>query len=111
MGRHSAPDEDDVALAAARDAGTRGDLALLRHDPAVRARCIAGAVVPLVLYTIVLIAVGRVAIFLLWVWAPIVVSGVLVGVFLDLGYRGIDRPAETPGLPEPGETVWGPTSD
>ena len=40
-----------------------------------------------VLYAVGLIAVGRTELFLLWVWIPIVVAGVLVGAILDLGYR------------------------
>jgi hypothetical protein len=90
MGRHSAPDDDPSAEPAAQPAaasGTHGDLQMLRDSPGLRARCIAGAVVPFILYTVVLIVVGRADIYLVWVWIPIVAAGILVGTFLDLGYR------------------------
>jgi hypothetical protein len=60
---------------------------MLRENPAVRARCIAAAVVPFLLYSVVMIVLGRAGAFVLWVWIPIVVAGVLVGAMLDLGQR------------------------
>ena len=90
MGRHSAPDADGES-ARPGDGGTRGDLEMLRRDPAVRARCIAAAVAPFALYTVMLIVLGQADLFLLWVWIPIVVAGILVGAFLDLGYRSARR--------------------
>jgi hypothetical protein len=60
---------------------------MLRDNPGLRARCIAGAVVPFILYTVVLVVIGRADIYLVWVWIPIVAAGILVGSFLDLGYR------------------------
>jgi hypothetical protein len=99
MGRHSAPDGEEVAGepsaeplverpdARASESGTATDLRMLRENPAVRARCIAAAVVPFLLYSVVMIVLGRAGAFLLWVWIPIVVAGVLVGAMLDLGQR------------------------
>lgn len=114
MGRHSAPESDapeddapeddapgeDVARAgsyvradrptapvSAPQSGTHADLQMLRENPALRARCIAAAVVPFILYTVVLVTIGRADIYLVWVWIPIVVAGILVGTFLDLGHR------------------------
>jgi hypothetical protein len=60
---------------------------MLRENPAVRARCIAAAVVPFLLYSVVMIVLGRAGAFVLWVWIPIVAAGVLVGAMLDLGQR------------------------
>lgn len=95
MGRHSAPDGDQGAgepVVAAREgrtseSGTATDLRLLRENPAVRARCVAAAIAPFLLYSVVMIVLGRAAAFLLWVWIPIVVAGILVGAMLDLGQR------------------------
>jgi hypothetical protein len=90
MGRHSAPDGDDVVESGSvvrRDSGTHADLEMLRDNPALRARCLAAAVVPFVLYTVILIVVGHAGVFVLWVWVPIVTAGILVGAMLDLGHR------------------------
>lgn len=98
MGRHSAPEDDAPADSPAGPPpdraphGTHADLQLLRENPAVRARCIAAALVPFVLYTVVLVTIGRADIYLVWVWIPIVLAGVLVGTILDLGYRAAGRP-------------------
>lgn len=98
MGRHSAPDEDDVAHPAAvaprvqrSESGTHADLQMLREDSALRARCIASAVVPFILYTVVLVVIGRADLYLVWVWIPIVAAGILVGMILDLGHRSAKR--------------------
>ncbi|MDP9093805.1 MAG: hypothetical protein M3N95_12950 [Actinomycetota bacterium] len=90
MGRHSAPDGEEVSaepLPARTESATQTDLRMLRENPAVRARCIAAAVVPFLLYSVVLIVLGRAGDFLLWVWIPIVAAGILVGAMLDLGHR------------------------
>ena len=44
-------------------------------------------VVPFLIYTIVLVVVARVDLYLLWMWIPTVTAGVLVGSFLDLEHR------------------------
>ena len=107
MGRHSAPDDDEdeaeilaAQLAAAATTaplptdvaarsphGTNADLHLLRTSPALRARCIAAIVVPFALYVVLLVVIGHLGSFLLWVWVPTVLAGVLVGLFLDLAHR------------------------
>ena len=72
--------------------GSHADLALLRTDSALRARCIAAAAAPFVLYTVGLFVVGRTGIYLLWVWVPIVLAGIGVGAMLDIGHRAaLDR--------------------
>lgn len=81
---------------AAKPAGahaTAADLTLLRRHGDVRARCIAGLIVPFVAYVVVLLAIGSFTgrTFLLWLAVPIVVAGVLVGLFLDLGHRRYGR--------------------
>jgi hypothetical protein len=66
---------------------TQADLRVLRENSAVRARSIAGVLVSFLLYTVVMIVIGQTAMYLLWIWIPIVVAGVLVGVVLDLAHR------------------------
>ena len=97
MGRHSAPgdDEDDELLAAPAH-GTVADIQLLRDSPALRARCIAAVVVPFALYAVTLIVVGKIGEFVLWVWGPTVVAGVLVGLFLDFAHRRNGTTGATP---------------
>jgi hypothetical protein len=69
------------------DVGTHADLRLLRENPTLRARCVAAVIVPFVLYTVVLVVVGRLDLYLLWVWIPTVVAGVVAGSFLDAAHR------------------------
>ena len=105
-GRHAVPvgDEDGqaAAQAAAKPAGetrvrapqvgrgtqsTAADLALLRSHSDVRARVIAAAVAPFVLYTVAMYLVGGLDVFFLWIWAPLVTAGVLAGSILDAAHR------------------------
>jgi hypothetical protein len=108
MGRHSAPDDDGhvdtVPIAAETPkiatkvrAGTSADLHLLRTTPSLRARCAAAVVVPFLLYTLVLIVLGQGRLYLLWVWVPTVLAGILVGSFLDAAHRRANRAAESTG--------------
>ncbi len=103
-GRHAVPDDDDDTLAgnapdAARKArhkgsGTRGDLRLMRQDHALLARCVASVIVPFVLYTLALLVAGRLSAYLLWLWIPAILAGVLLGAFLDSAHRRAqDEPA------------------
>lgn len=69
------------------ETGTHADLRMLRENRALRARCAAAVVVPFLIYTIVLVVVARVDLYLLWMWIPTVTAGVLVGSFLDLEHR------------------------
>ncbi|HJQ43468.1 MAG TPA: hypothetical protein VJ831_10320 [Jatrophihabitantaceae bacterium] len=96
MGRHSAPDDDedevvDVAERSAPSPGTESggaaDLRLLREDPSLRARCAAAVAVPFAIYTVVMIVIGKVNLYLLWVWLPTVLAGILVGMFLDRAHK------------------------
>ncbi|MEO8888377.1 MAG: hypothetical protein ABI429_03670, partial [Jatrophihabitantaceae bacterium] len=67
--------------------GTRGDLHLLRQSQALRIRCAAAVLVPFVIFTVVLVAIGRTDVYLIWLWIPTVLAGVLVGAFLDGAHR------------------------
>ena len=71
---------------------TAADLGLLKSHGDVRARCLAGIVVPFVIYVAVLLAIGATGRqYLLWIFIPIVVAGVLVGAFLDAGFKRYPR--------------------
>lgn len=77
---------------AAGKTGTHADLALLRSDSTLRARCIAAVVIPFLLYAMVLLVVGSGAgSFLVWVWIPTVLAGVLVGTFLDIAHKKLEN--------------------
>lgn len=78
---------------------TSADLALLREHSEVRARCIAAVVVPFVLYTALLLAIGSMDVYLIWIWIPTVSAGILAGGFLDAAHRRYDTPADPP-LPD-----------
>lgn len=66
---------------------TAADLALLREHSDVRARVIASVVVPFVLYTAVLYAIGALDVYFIWVWIPLVTAGVVAGSILDAAHR------------------------
>jgi hypothetical protein len=71
---------------------TSADLALLRHHGDVRARVIAAVVAPFVIYTAVMILIGSVHVYLIWVWIPLVTAGVLAGSMLDAAHRKYPPP-------------------
>jgi len=76
--------------AAAADRGpspTARDLALLRTHPDVRNRAIAALIVPFVAYAVVMVVTGRSGDLLVWIWTPLILAGVLVGLMLDLGHK------------------------
>jgi hypothetical protein len=74
---------------------THADLHLLRSIPGLRARALAAVVVPFLLYTVLLIILGRTDVYLIWLWVPTIVAGVLVGHFLDLAHKAREKAAAT----------------
>ena len=76
-----------------RERAGRADLRLLRANPSLRARCAAALVLPFVIYTIVLVVISRVDVYLLWIWIPAIVAGVLFGAQLDAAHKAA-RPTE-----------------
>lgn len=104
-GRHSstsdadetAPDDQQAPAKVRSASGTRADIRLLRRNGAVRFRCIAAVVVSFLLYTLVMVVIGRSDVYLLWIWVPTVLSGVLVGTLLDLAHRTESRAVITVG--------------
>jgi hypothetical protein len=84
----AAPEPLEEAPQTARgNQSTAADLALLRAHSEVRARVIAALVVPFVLYTAVLFLIGRLGVYLIWVWIPLVGAGVVAGSILDAEHR------------------------
>jgi len=88
-GEAASPEDDSGAAPVAPRApsGTRADLKLLRQSATLRVRCIGAVVATFLIYTVVLIVLGRTDVYLLWVWIPTVLSGILVGSFLDAAHR------------------------
>jgi len=107
-GRHAAPDDDTTVAdgatatatvesaepATARRREPNADLRMLRDDPTLRTRCAAAVIVPFVLYTVVLLVIGRADVYLIWFWIPAVSAGVLLGSFLDAAARRKRRSSE-----------------
>ena len=67
----------------------------------VRARVLAAVLGPFVVYVAVLAIIGKLEVHsLIWVWAPAILAGVLVGLVLDAGHRRYPSvPAGRPGEP------------
>ena len=74
---------------AALASGSRGDLQLLRRDPWLRVRCAGAAVLIFLIYTTVIIVLGRGDVYLIGVWIPTVLAGVVVGALLDRSHRAL----------------------
>jgi hypothetical protein len=74
-----------------KESDTKADLRLLRQQPAVRAQAIAAVLASFLVYTVVIIALGNTTSYLYWLWVPIVASGVLVGLVLDLAHRRVTK--------------------
>jgi FtsZ-interacting cell division protein ZipA len=70
---------------------TAQDIALLRARPDVRNRVIAAAIVPFVLYAVVLLLTGGIDVILIWAWVPFVTAGVLAGSIVDAAHRKRSR--------------------
>jgi len=98
-GRHAHPDDDesdddesdeasqsDGTPAKKREGTTAADLRLLRTDPALRSRVIAAVVVPFVVYVVILLAIGRMDAFAVWVWIPLITAGIGGGLLLDAAH-------------------------
>jgi hypothetical protein len=80
------------APAPAPAAGTRGDLQLLRSDTRLLLWCVGAVVVLFLVYTSVLIVLGRTDVYLIWLWVPTVLSGITIGGLLDRAHRAVSSP-------------------
>jgi hypothetical protein len=75
------------APAPKRERGGRTDVRLLRENPSLRARSIAALVLPFILYTIALVVISRLDVYLFWIWIPAILAGVLFGAQLDAAVK------------------------
>jgi hypothetical protein len=66
---------------------TARDFALFREHSDVRNRAIAAVLMPFVVYAVVMVVIGRTDVFLIWIWIPLILAGVLMGLILDLGHK------------------------
>jgi hypothetical protein len=66
---------------------TARDFALFREHSDVRNRAIAAVLAPFVVYAVVMVATDRTGVFLIWLWTPVILAGVLMGLILDLGHK------------------------
>ena len=81
----------------AKLADPEADLRILRQNSAVRAQAVGAVIAAFLVYTVVMIVLGRTGDYLLWLWIPIVASGVLVGLVLDLAHRRAAKNADQSG--------------
>jgi hypothetical protein len=93
MGRHSHPDELDDAVdsvdvvpVAPPKTTAVADVQFLLHNPRVLIACLIAAIVPFICYFTVMIGQSRMASWAVYVGAPLVLAGVLVGTVLDRAY-------------------------
>lgn len=80
-----------------QESETKADLRILRQQPAVRAQAIAAVLATFLVYTVVIIVLGRSRSYVYWLWIPIVAAGVLVGLVLDLAHRRLAKRGGQPG--------------
>jgi hypothetical protein len=72
--------------------GARGDLQLLRTDTGLMLRCAGALVLIFLIFTSVLILLGRTDVYLIWFWIPTVLSGIAIGGLLDRAHRRLSDP-------------------
>lgn len=77
-----------------RERPGRADLRLLRENSSVRARCAAALLLPFILYTVVLVVISRLDVYLIWIWVPAILGGVLFGAQLDAAHKRAAPPTE-----------------
>ena len=53
----------------------------------MRNRCVAAVLVPFIIFTVAMFAIGRIGDYLFWVWLPTIAAGVLVGSILDHAHK------------------------
>jgi hypothetical protein len=103
MGRHSHPDEieDEPAppVAVAKKTSAVADVQFVLHNPRVLVACFLAAAVPFALYLVVMISAGLMRDWALFLGAPLVLAGVLIGAVLDRAYGRLASTA-SPLLPE-----------
>lgn len=61
----------------------------------MRIRAALAVLAPFALYVLVLAVLGRLDVFLPWVWIPVIVAGVAFGAVLDLGFGKAGRSGDS----------------
>ena len=115
MGRHTHPDDVDDEPALDEPAPARNktsavaDLHLIMRNPRLLAACIAVVVVPFLCYFAIIVGLHKMYDWALFIGAPMVLAGVLIGALLDRAYGRFDHGPRTPleaqaaAEPEPAE--------
>lgn len=106
MGRHSHPDEMDDADGADEPVteadGERAvtpktsavaDLQFLLHNPRLLAACSLAVLLPFACYFAVIVSLKKMGDWALFIGAPMVLAGVLIGALLDRAYSNEARAA------------------
>ena len=115
MGRHSHPDDDtpDLDPTAALAAGPESasgpktsavaDLQLALHNPRLLVTCLAVVIAPFACYFAVIAGLGKLQIWAIFIGAPLVLAGILVGAVLDRAYSALAAGArgEAPPITAP----------
>jgi hypothetical protein len=103
MGRHSVPDEEVVERendaeiaspsipAVSAKTSAVADLQLVLHNPRLLFTCMAAVSLPFAIYFIVLMTLGRLAVWPVFIGAPMVLAGILVGAVLDHAYHQLAK--------------------
>jgi hypothetical protein len=102
MGRHSHPDDAEpqpiapVAEARSRTSAV-ADLQLILRNRRLMAACIAASLVPFAVYFVVIVTSHEMHVWALFLGAPLILAGVLVGAVLDRAYGREAVPAARTG--------------
>jgi hypothetical protein len=112
MGRHSQPDDldsepaPDTAPNSAPKTTAVADLHFLLRRPRLMLGCLLAAIAPFGAYFIVIAALHKMSDWALFIGAPMVLAGVLVGAVLDRAYaRLITAPREAQPVKVPASAV------
>jgi hypothetical protein len=70
------------------------DLQLVMHDRRLRRVCLVAAVAPFLAYFVVIIAVQQMHVWAIFIGAPLVLAGILIGAVLDRAYAQRGQPGE-----------------
>jgi hypothetical protein len=97
MGRHTHPDDIDDEPAPieppVHKTSAVADLHLIMRNPRLLGVCAIVVVLPFICYFVVMISVHKMDDWALFIGAPMVLAGVLVGAVLDRAYSRLERDA------------------
>jgi predicted lysophospholipase L1 biosynthesis ABC-type transport system permease subunit len=85
------------------------DLQLVMHDRRLRRVCLIAAVAPFLAYFVVIIALHEMHVWAIFIGAPLVLAGILIGAVLDRAYAQRGQPGE-PAQTAPATAAIGPAS-